>query len=63
MEEREILQERLELALLRIREIPGEDFQGAELLPWKEYFTTVAKFLLLIISGGKLISGKSRILF
>lgn len=48
MEEREILQERLELALLRIREIPGEDFQGAELLPWKEYFTTVAKFLLMI---------------
>lgn len=48
MEEREILQERLELALLRIREIPGEDFQGGELLPWKEYFTTVAKFLLLI---------------
>ena len=48
MEEREILRERLELALLRIREIPGEDFQGAELLPWKEYFTTVAKFLLLI---------------
>lgn len=48
MEERVILQERLELALLRIREIPGEDFQGAELLPWKEYFTTVAKFLLLI---------------
>ena len=48
MEEREILQERLELALLRIREISGEDFQGAELLPWKEYFTTVAKFLLLI---------------
>ena len=43
MEEREILRERL-----RIREIPGEDFQGAELLPWKEYFTTVAKFLLLI---------------
>ena len=26
----------------------GEDFQGAELQPWKEYFTTVAKFLLLI---------------
>lgn len=48
MEEREILQERLELALLRIWEIPGEDFQGAELQPWKEYFTTVAKFLLLI---------------
>ena len=48
MEEREILQERLELALLRIRQIPGEDFQGAELLPWKEYFTTVAKFLLMI---------------
>ena len=34
--------------LFRSREIPGEDFQGAELLPWKEYFTTVAKFLLLI---------------
>ncbi len=48
MEERELLQERLELALLRIREIPGEDFQGAELLPWKEYFTAVAKFLLLV---------------
>ena len=48
MEEREILQERLELALLRIREIPGEDFQGAELQTWKAYFTTVAKFLLLI---------------
>ena len=48
MEEREILQERRELALLRIREIPGEDFQGSELQPWKEYFTTVAKFLLLI---------------
>ncbi len=48
MEERELLLERLELALLRIREIPGEDFQGAELLPWKEYFTTVAKFLQLI---------------
>ena len=48
MEEREILQERLELALLRIREIACEDFQGAELQPWKEYFTTVAKFLLLI---------------
>ena len=48
MEERELLLERLELAILRIREIPGEDFQGAELLPWKEYFTTVAKFLQLI---------------
>ncbi len=35
MEEREILQERLELALLRIREIPGEDFQGAEYNPGK----------------------------
>ena len=48
MEERELLLERLELAILRIREIPGEDFRGAELLPWKEYFTTVAKFLQLI---------------
>lgn len=48
MEERELLQERLELALLRIREIPGEDWQEEDLQPWKEYFTTVAKFLLLI---------------
>ena len=48
MEEREILRERLELALLRIREFPGEDFQGAVLLPWIEYFTTVAMFLVLI---------------
>ena len=55
MEEREILRERLELALLRIREIPGEDFQGAELLPWKEYFTTVAKFLLLKIFCRKIM--------
>ena len=31
MEEREILLERLELALLRIREIPGEDWQGEAL--------------------------------
>ena len=48
MEERELLSERLELALERIREIPGEDWQGEELQPWKEYFTAVAKFLLLI---------------
>ena len=48
MEERELLLERLELALDRIREIPGEDWQGEGLQPWKEYFTTVAKFLLLI---------------
>lgn len=48
MEERELLLERLELALERIREIPGEDWQGEEAQPWKEYFTTVAKFLLLI---------------
>ena len=48
MEERELLLERLELALLRIREIPGEDWQEEDLQPWKEYFTTVAKFLLLI---------------
>lgn len=38
MEEREILQERLELALLRIREIPGEDFQGAELTTLERIF-------------------------
>lgn len=48
MEERELLLERLELALLRIREIPGEDWQGEALQPWREYFTAVAKFLLLI---------------
>ena len=48
MEERELLLERLELALDRIREIPEEDWQGEDLKPWKEYFTTVAKFLLLI---------------
>ena len=48
MEEREILLERLELALDRIREIPGEDWQEEDLQPWKAYFTTVAKFLLLI---------------
>ena len=48
MEERELLLERLELALDRIRKIPGEDWQGEDLQPWKEYFATVAKFLLLI---------------
>lgn len=48
MEERELLLERLELALDRIREIPGEDWQGEDLQPWKEYFATVAKFLLMI---------------
>lgn len=48
MEERELLLERLELALDRIREIPGEDWQEESLQPWKEYFTTAAKFLLLI---------------
>ncbi len=48
MEERELLLERLELALDRIREIPGEDWQGEDWQPWKEYFATVAKFLLMI---------------
>lgn len=48
MEERELLLERLELALNRIRKIPGEDWQGEDLQPWKEYFATVAKFLLMI---------------
>ena len=38
MEERELLLERLELAFLRIREIPGEDWQGEALQPWREYF-------------------------
>lgn len=44
MKERELLLERLELALLRIREIPGEDWQGEALQFWREYFTVVAKF-------------------
>ena len=48
MEERELLLERLELALDRIREIPGEDWQEESLQHWKEYLTAVAKFLLLI---------------
>ena len=48
MEERELLLERLELALDRIREIPGEDWQEESLQHWKGYFTAVAKFLLLI---------------
>ena len=48
MEDRELLLERLELALERIRKIPGEDWQGEDWQPWKEYFATVAKFLLMI---------------
>ena len=36
MEERELLLERLELALDRIREIPGEDWQEESLQHWKE---------------------------
>ena len=48
MEERELLLERLELALDRIREIPEEDWQEENKQHWKEYFTAVAKFLLLI---------------
>lgn len=55
MEERELLLERLELALLRIREIPGEDWQGEALQPWREYFTVVAKFLLLIEDNWKFL--------
>ena len=42
MEERELLLERLELALDRIREIPGEDWQEESLQHWKEYFTAGA---------------------
>ena len=55
MKERELLLERLELALLRIREIPGEDWQGEELQSWREYFTVVAKFLLLIEDNRKFL--------
>lgn len=55
MEEREILLERLELALLRIREIPGEDWQGEALQSWREYFTVMAKFLLLIEDNRKFL--------
>ena len=53
MGEKEILLERLGLALDRIREIPGDDWQGEALQPWREYFTTVAKFLLLIDDNRK----------
>ena len=53
MEERELLLERLELALDRIREIPGEDWQEESLQHWKEYFTAVAKFLLTVPGAGK----------
>ena len=55
MEERELLLERLELAFLRIREIPGEDWQGEALQPWREYFTAVTKFLLLIEDNRKFL--------
>lgn len=55
MEEKELLQERLELALDRIREIPGDDWQGEGLQPWREYFTVVAKFLLLIEDNRKFL--------
>lgn len=55
MEEKELLQERLELALDRIREIPGDDWQGDALQPWREYFTVVAKFLLLIEDNRKFL--------
>ena len=55
MEERELLLERLELALLRIREIPGKDWQGEALQSWREYFTVVAKFLLLIEDNRKFL--------
>ena len=55
MEEKELLQERLELALDRIREIPGDDWQGEALQPWREYFTVVAKFLLLIEDNRKFL--------
>ena len=43
MEERELLLERLELALDRIREIPGEDWQEESLQHWKEYFNSGSK--------------------
>ena len=55
MEEKELLRERLELALDRIREIPGDDWQGEGLQPWREYFTVVAKFLLLIEDNRKFL--------
>lgn len=43
MEERELLLERLELALDRIREIPGEDWQEESLQHWKELFYSGSK--------------------
>ena len=48
MEEREFYWNVWNWRLDRIPGDPGEDFQEERLLPWKEYFTTVAKFLLLI---------------
>ena len=39
MDDRDLLLDRLELALDRIREIPGEDWQEESLQHWKEYFT------------------------
>ena len=55
MEEKELLRERLELALDRIQEIPGDDWQGEALQSWREYFTVVAKFLLLIEDNRKFL--------
>ena len=62
MEERELLLERLELALDRIREIPGEDWQEESRQHWKEYFTAVAKFLLLIEDTRQFLSRENRTL-
>ena len=39
MEERELLLERLELALDRIREIPGEDWQEESLQHWRIFYS------------------------
>lgn len=50
----ELLEERWELAIRRVREISQEDPQGD---PWKEYFCKVAGFLKLAVEAG---SGWSR---
>lgn len=47
-QEKEILQERLELALERIGEIEEENWGDAESEAFEEYFATVAQFLIMI---------------
>ena len=52
MSERELLKERYDLVLERIRQIPEEQF-GEERL--KEYFDRTASFLLLLDDTGRFL--------